>query len=123
MTHTETPPPGEILPEHTDKLDRSVLVVAGVVVLGAIMSILDITVVSVALQTFQHEFEATAALDPDDYQCLSLAIMAYDHLGEPERAEETARRALARVAATPGRLMRPGQPRARAGWQRRSRRP
>jgi EmrB/QacA subfamily drug resistance transporter len=35
--------------------------VAGVVVMGAIMSILDITVVSVALQTFQREFEATSA--------------------------------------------------------------
>ncbi|PUA83161.1 MFS transporter [Nocardioides currus] len=35
--------------------------VAGVVVLGAIMSILDITVVSVALETFQREFDATAA--------------------------------------------------------------
>jgi EmrB/QacA subfamily drug resistance transporter len=44
-----------------DKLDKGVLVVAGVVVLGAIMSILDITVVSVALQTFQREFQATAA--------------------------------------------------------------
>ena len=31
------------------------------VVLGAIMSILDITVVSVALKTFQTEFDATAA--------------------------------------------------------------
>jgi EmrB/QacA subfamily drug resistance transporter len=36
-------------------------VVAGVVVLGAIMSILDITVVSVALPTFQHSFDATPA--------------------------------------------------------------
>jgi EmrB/QacA subfamily drug resistance transporter len=45
----------------SDKLDRRVLVVAGVVVLGAIMSILDITVVSVALRTFQTEFDATAA--------------------------------------------------------------
>lgn len=53
--------PGEITPEHTDKLDKGVLIVAGVVVLGAIMSILDITVVSVALQTFQQEFDATAA--------------------------------------------------------------
>ena len=44
-----------------DKLDRRVLVVAGVVVLGAIMSILDITVVSVALKTFQSEFDATSA--------------------------------------------------------------
>ncbi|ABL79681.1 MULTISPECIES: DHA2 family efflux MFS transporter permease subunit [unclassified Nocardioides] len=42
-------------------LDRRVLMVAGVVVLGAIMSILDITVVSVALQTFQQEFDATSA--------------------------------------------------------------
>jgi EmrB/QacA subfamily drug resistance transporter len=45
----------------SDKLDRSVLLVAGVVVLGAIMSILDITVVSVALKTFQSVFDATAA--------------------------------------------------------------
>ncbi len=41
-----------------DGLDREVLLVAGVVVLGAIMSILDITVVSVALETFQREFGA-----------------------------------------------------------------
>ena len=44
-----------------DKLDKRVLLVAGVVVLGAIMSILDITVVSVALKTFQTVFDATAA--------------------------------------------------------------
>jgi EmrB/QacA subfamily drug resistance transporter len=48
-------------PDSSDKLDRSVLIVAGVVVLGAIMSILDITVVSVALRTFQDVFDATAA--------------------------------------------------------------
>jgi len=40
-----------------DRLDRATLVVAGVVVLGAIMSILDITVVSLALDTFQREFD------------------------------------------------------------------
>ncbi len=45
----------------SDKLDKRVLMVAGVVVLGAIMSILDITVVSVALKTFQGVFDATAA--------------------------------------------------------------
>ncbi|HTW16266.1 MAG TPA: DHA2 family efflux MFS transporter permease subunit [Nocardioides sp.] len=45
----------------SDKLDRGVLLVAGVVVLGAIMSILDITVVSVALKTFEAEFGATTA--------------------------------------------------------------
>src|SRR3954466_5680817 len=43
------------------KLDAVVLKIAGVVVLGAIMSILDITVVSVALPTFQVEFDATYA--------------------------------------------------------------
>ncbi|GAB2868887.1 DHA2 family efflux MFS transporter permease subunit [Nocardioides pacificus] len=52
------------VPSHdaaSDKLDKDVLIVAGVVVLGAIMSILDITVVSVALETFQNEFSASAA--------------------------------------------------------------
>ncbi|GGQ50368.1 multidrug resistance protein B [Couchioplanes caeruleus subsp. azureus] len=44
-----------------DKLDAAVLKVAGVVVLGAIMSILDVTVVSVALPTFQTEFNASYA--------------------------------------------------------------
>ena len=44
-----------------DKLDSKVLLVAGVIVLGGIMSILDITVVSVGLQTFQKEFDATSA--------------------------------------------------------------
>ena len=44
-----------------DRLDARVLKVAGVVVLGAIMSILDITVVSVALPTFQDVFDATYA--------------------------------------------------------------
>ena len=43
----------------SDKLDPGVLKVAGVVVLGAIMSILDVTVVSVALPTFQREFDAS----------------------------------------------------------------
>jgi EmrB/QacA subfamily drug resistance transporter len=44
-----------------NKLDAAVLKIAGVVVLGAIMSILDITVVSVALPTFQTKFDATYA--------------------------------------------------------------
>src|SRR5436305_1770328 len=43
------------------KLDATVLKVAGVVVLGAIMSILDITVVSVALPTFQTVFHTSYA--------------------------------------------------------------
>jgi EmrB/QacA subfamily drug resistance transporter len=43
------------------KLDKRVMVVAGVVVLGAIMSILDITVVAVAQRTFQDIFGKTQA--------------------------------------------------------------
>src|SRR3954467_10493787 len=43
------------------KLTAAVFKVAGVVVLGAIMSILDITVVSVALPTFQEVFDASYA--------------------------------------------------------------
>jgi len=45
----------------SDKLDGRVLAVAGVVVLGAIMSILDITVVTIALEKFREVFEATPA--------------------------------------------------------------
>jgi EmrB/QacA subfamily drug resistance transporter len=43
-------------PEYSDKIDGEVLKIAGVVVLGAVMSILDITVVNVALPTFQRVF-------------------------------------------------------------------
>jgi len=43
------------------KLDAAVLKVAGVVVLGAVMSILDITVVSVALPAFQSVFDTSYA--------------------------------------------------------------
>ncbi|MFR9752418.1 DHA2 family efflux MFS transporter permease subunit [Nocardia sp. 004] len=46
----------------TDKLDAAVFKVAGVVVLGAIMSILDVTVVSVAIPTFQREFGTSYAI-------------------------------------------------------------
>ncbi|GAA1963205.1 DHA2 family efflux MFS transporter permease subunit [Amycolatopsis minnesotensis] len=42
-----------------EKLDGAVLKVAGVVVLGAIMAILDTTVVNVALQTLSIEFKAS----------------------------------------------------------------
>jgi EmrB/QacA subfamily drug resistance transporter len=55
---TQTPPSTS---PASDKLDRQVLLVAGVVVLGAIMSILDITVVSVAQPTLQQEFQASPA--------------------------------------------------------------
>jgi EmrB/QacA subfamily drug resistance transporter len=56
MTTTTVPTPAA-----SDKLDAGVLRVAGVVVIGAIMAILDVTVVSVGLPTFQQEFHATYA--------------------------------------------------------------
>jgi EmrB/QacA subfamily drug resistance transporter len=42
--------------EYPENIDAAVLRTAGVVIIGAIMSILDITVVNVALPTFQAEF-------------------------------------------------------------------
>ncbi|HLS75568.1 MAG TPA: DHA2 family efflux MFS transporter permease subunit [Nocardia sp.] len=56
--HTSAAAPGPA----SDKLDKGVLKVAGVVVIGAIMSILDVTVVTVALPTFITEFETTYAI-------------------------------------------------------------
>ncbi|WP_024805211.1 DHA2 family efflux MFS transporter permease subunit [Nocardia sp. BMG51109] len=55
-----TPP--DIPAPASDKLDGAVFKVAGVVVLGAIMSILDITVVTVAIPKFQTEFGVTYAV-------------------------------------------------------------
>jgi EmrB/QacA subfamily drug resistance transporter len=44
-------------PAADDRLDRATLAVAGVVVLGAIMSILDVTVVNVAIKTLSTDFQ------------------------------------------------------------------
>ncbi len=44
-------------PAADDRLDRGVLLVASVVVVGAIMSILDVTVVNVAINTLAREFD------------------------------------------------------------------
>ena len=49
--------PAEAVPDD-DKITPEILKIAGVVVLGAIMSILDITVVNVALPTFQTELSS-----------------------------------------------------------------
>ena len=57
--------------EYPEKIDGPVLKIAGVVVLGAIMSILDITVVNVALPTFQKEF------DVDSYATVAWTVTAY----------------------------------------------
>ena len=61
---------------YPDKIDAAVLKVAGVVVLGAIMSILDITVVNVALPTFQTVFAASADA-PIAYSTVAWTVTAY----------------------------------------------
>ena len=62
-------------PEYPEKIDAAVLKVAGVVVLGAIMSILDITVVNVALPTFQTEFGTPT--EPVTYSHVAWTVTAY----------------------------------------------
>ncbi|MFP5348041.1 MAG: MFS transporter, partial [Actinomycetes bacterium] len=62
--------------QYPEKIDGAVLKVAGVVVLGAIMSILDITVVNVALPTFQSVF-ADSASQPIAYSTVAWTVTAY----------------------------------------------
>jgi len=62
-------------PEYPEKIDGAVLKVAGVVVLGAIMSILDITVVNVALPTFQTVFGSVG--EPISYSHVAWTVTAY----------------------------------------------
>jgi len=66
--------PSEIT--YPDKIDAAVLKVAGVVVLGAIMSILDITVVNVALPVFQNVFASDRA-HPVEYSTVAWTVTAY----------------------------------------------
>jgi EmrB/QacA subfamily drug resistance transporter len=61
--------------EYPDQIDAAVLKIAGVVVLGAIMSILDITVVNVALPTFQDEFGTPSS--PIAYSTVAWTVTAY----------------------------------------------
>ena len=61
--------------QHPDHIDGAVLKIAGVVVLGAIMSILDITVVNVALPTFQQEFGTPD--DPIAYSHVAWTVTGY----------------------------------------------
>ncbi|WUJ70388.1 DHA2 family efflux MFS transporter permease subunit [Kribbella soli] len=61
--------------EYPDQIDAAVLKIAGVVVLGAIMSILDITVVNVALPTFQDEFGTPS--NPIAYSTVAWTVTAY----------------------------------------------
>ena len=60
------------LPDH---IDGPVLKIAGVVVMGAIMSILDITVVNVALPTLQTEFGTPG--NPIAYSTVAWSVTAY----------------------------------------------
>jgi EmrB/QacA subfamily drug resistance transporter len=62
-------------PAYPDKIDAAVLKIAGVVVLGAIMSILDITVVNVALPTFQTVFGSVDT--PVTYSHVAWTVTAY----------------------------------------------
>ncbi|GAB3750619.1 MFS transporter [Yimella radicis] len=64
-----------VAPEYPDKIDGAVLKIAGVVVLGAIMSILDITVVNVALPDLQTTF--TGADNPLPYATVAWTVTAY----------------------------------------------
>lgn len=68
--------PSPTLPDYPDKLDAAVLKVAGVVVLGAIMSILDITVVNVALPVFQTAF-AKNPQNPVAYSTVAWTVTGY----------------------------------------------
>src|ERR1700710_3143091 len=58
-----------------DTIDAAVLKVAGVVVLGAIMSILDITVVNVALPTFETVFGTRG--HPIAYSTVAWSVTGY----------------------------------------------
>jgi EmrB/QacA subfamily drug resistance transporter len=70
-----TKPAPSIRSGQPDAIDAAVLKVAGVVVLGAIMSILDITVVNVALPTFQTVFSHGG--EPIAYSTVAWTVTAY----------------------------------------------
>lgn len=76
MSSTPTPTSAGASPGHPDRLDAAVLKVAGVVVLGAIMSILDITVVNIALTKFQTVF-AEPGDEPLAYSTVAWTVTAY----------------------------------------------
>jgi len=59
----------------SDRITRDILKIAGVVVLGAIMSILDITVVNVALPTFQTTFGSVG--HPLAYSTVAWTVTGY----------------------------------------------
>jgi EmrB/QacA subfamily drug resistance transporter len=66
--------PATVLPDD-DKITPDLLKIAGVVVIGAIMSILDVTVVNVALPTFQTELSDSG--EPLAYSTVAWTATAY----------------------------------------------
>jgi EmrB/QacA subfamily drug resistance transporter len=56
LTRQNTPPAVITAPTEPEKLDRSVLAIGGVIVLGALMAMIDVTVVNVALDRLIIEF-------------------------------------------------------------------
>jgi EmrB/QacA subfamily drug resistance transporter len=52
-------PPGRLAPPAADRLDRRAIVVAGVVVLGMLMALLDTTIVNVALERLADDFSVS----------------------------------------------------------------
>ena len=65
----------DLLEDHPDKLDAAVLKVAGVVVLGMIMAVLDITVVNVARPHFQTDLSGGPT--PLPYSTVAWTVTAY----------------------------------------------
>ena len=68
--------PAQTQIEYPENIDAAVLKIAGVVIIGIIMSILDITIVNVALPTFQSEFSDNPAV-PLDYSTVAWTVTAY----------------------------------------------
>lgn len=64
-----------LLDEYPEKIDAAVLKIAGVVVLGSIMAILDITVVNVALPHFQTDLASGDT--PLPYSTVAWTVTAY----------------------------------------------
>src|SRR3954452_4846276 len=57
MSSPSSPPSAAAPPAGDAALDRGLMLIASVVVIGAVMSILDTTVVNVAINTLAREFE------------------------------------------------------------------
>jgi len=59
-----------------EKLDREIIVIASVVVVGAIVSILDTTIVNVALATLSRELQPRARVPADAWRGVPRSLHA-----------------------------------------------